>query len=66
MTFLIKINLTIDEKYISETFLWNSDNTSNIAIQHFVSSFLNDLITEHNINVDKDALKCIKNFILEL
>lgn len=52
--FFNKINLNIDEEYISENFLWDSEDVSNIKIKTFASYFLRDILAERSIELDKE------------
>lgn len=49
----MQINLNIDEKYITDSFLWDSENISNIKIKSFAYHFLKDTLAENNISLEK-------------
>ena len=52
---LVDINLNIEERYISESFLWDSEEVSNIQIKIYSNHFLGDILREKNIDLDKEA-----------
>ena len=50
-----QINLNIEEQYISESFLWDVEDTSIARIKDFSNHFLIDLLTERGIELEKEA-----------
>jgi len=45
----MQINLNIEDKYISENFLWDSEDISNLRIKSFASHFIRDILADHGI-----------------
>lgn len=58
--------MNINEQYLSENFLWDSEDISNIRINNFTSHFLTDILRERGIDLDKEAYHGTVGFIPEL
>lgn len=59
---LTQINLNVEEKYISESFLWNSEDLSNTKVNNFVEHFISDALFDNQIEISTEAFQ--GNFIV--
>ena len=48
----MQINLSTENKYLSESFVWDGEQISNNKIKEFMHYFIQDLLTENSLQLN--------------